>query len=195
MYLNATGMHYDHSQYVTHLAKIRKLEEILSLFCFFKQNLRSIFFSFVQKANFVNLYSDVYVSVSVPDHANASKLRQSATLSLSLGKHFPFNISLLQRWNHRSEKITFYGLSCVHKLLSNCSNVVQSPNANWKVEKILFFFFKKSWKQEHGKKLSHSGFGIAQRSNGEDFPKFAPFITWLHVLCFSMFIAPLAVFF
>ena len=79
MYLNATGMHYDHSQYVTHLAKIRKLEEILSLFCFFKQNLRSIFFSFVQKANFVNLYSDVYVSVSVPDHANASKLRQSAT--------------------------------------------------------------------------------------------------------------------
>ena len=31
MYLNATGMHYDHSQYVTHLAKIRKLEEILSL--------------------------------------------------------------------------------------------------------------------------------------------------------------------
>ena len=66
--------------------------------------------------------------------------------------------------------------------------MVQSPNANRKVEKILFFFFKKSWKQEHGKKLSHSGFGIAQRSNGEDFPKFAPFTTRLHVLCFSMFI-------
>ena len=86
MYLNATGMHYDHSQYVTHLAKIRKLEEILSLFCFFKQNLRSIFFSFVQKANFVNLYSDVLC----PGSCKCFKTAAVSYLKSKSWKHFSF---------------------------------------------------------------------------------------------------------
>ena len=61
------------------LQRSGNLKKYFHFECFFKQNSRSIFFSCVQKANFINLYSDVYVSVSVPDHANASKLRQPAT--------------------------------------------------------------------------------------------------------------------